>query len=151
MKQQKRILILKIVVPAPQQSKYTLINMLNGNFHSNNHTVNLYRKLLWSFQLDLPPSYSIYDVSQKASLHDIHLLYKINIHVFLKYTSHRLVDIQGRIQDFKLGGTLKKIAPSEGRRGNFWGISCQKSRFYAKKSYFFPILGGGGACRVLPP
>jgi hypothetical protein len=42
------------------------------------------------------------------------------------------------IQDFKLGGrTLKKIAPIEGRRENFWGISCEKSRFYAKKSYFF--------------
>jgi hypothetical protein len=27
------------------------------------------------------------------------------------------------------------------RRENFWGISCEKSRFYAKKSYFFPILG----------
>jgi hypothetical protein len=25
-----------------------------------------------------------------------------------------------------------------------WGISCEKSRFYAKKSYFFPILGGSG-------
>ena len=51
--------------------------------------------------------------------------------------------IQGRIQDFKSGGgTLKKIAPSGGRRENIWGILCQKSRFYAKKSYFFPILGG---------
>jgi hypothetical protein len=29
-----------------------------------------------------------------------------------------------------------------GRRENCWGISCEKSRFYAKKSYFFPILGG---------
>jgi hypothetical protein len=44
---------------------------------------------------------------------------------------------QGQIQDFKLGGALKKIAPSGGRRENFWGISCEKSRFYAKKSYFF--------------
>ena len=35
------------------------------------------------------------------------------------------------------GAYLKKIAPSEGRRENFWGISCEKSRFYAKKSYFF--------------
>ena len=25
-----------------------------------------------------------------------------------------------------------------------WGISCEKSRLYAKKSSFFPILGGGG-------
>jgi hypothetical protein len=26
-----------------------------------------------------------------------------------------------------------------GRRENFWGISCEKSQFYAKKSYFFSI------------
>jgi hypothetical protein len=31
------------------------------------------------------------------------------------------------------------------RRENFWSISCEKSRFYAKKSYFFPILGGARA------
>jgi hypothetical protein len=52
---------------------------------------------------------------------------------------------QGRIQG-KAGadpgfqvreGAFKKIAPSGGRRENFWGISCEKSRFYAKKSYFF--------------
>jgi hypothetical protein len=43
------------------------------------------------------------------------------------------------------GGALKKIAPSGGRRENFWGISCEKSRFYAKKSYFFQFEGGGGA------
>ena len=44
--------------------------------------------------------------------------------------------LHGRIQDLKLGGgggALKKIAPSRGRRENFWGISCEKSRFYAKK------------------
>ena len=86
---------------------------------------------------------------------------------------------QGRIQDFKLGGaSLKKIAPSRGRRENFWGISCEKSRFYAKnhifsncggrrenfwgisceksrfyakKSYFFPILGGGHVPGAPPP
>ena len=76
--------------------------------------------------------------------------------------------VQGRIQDFKLGGGggahLKKLRRAEGgatilgvfrvkkhdftpknhilsncrgRRKNFWGISCEKSRFYAKKSYFF--------------
>ena len=50
--------------------------------------------------------------------------------------------MQGRIQDFKLGGThLKKITPSGGRRENCWGISCVK--FYAK--FFFPILGGARA------
>jgi hypothetical protein len=31
-----------------------------------------------------------------------------------------------------------------GRRENVWGISCEKSRFYAKKIIFFPILGEGG-------
>jgi hypothetical protein len=41
------------------------------------------------------------------------------------------------------GGALKKIAPSEGRREIFLGISCEKSRFYAKKNHIFPILGGG--------
>jgi hypothetical protein len=52
--------------------------------------------------------------------------------------------LQGRMQDFKLGGgALKKIGPREGRRENIWGISCEKSRFYAKKIIFFPILGGG--------
>jgi hypothetical protein len=39
--------------------------------------------------------------------------------------------MQGRIQDFKLGGGehLKKNAPRGGRRENFWGISCEKSRY----------------------
>jgi hypothetical protein len=32
------------------------------------------------------------------------------------------------------GGAFKKIAPSGGRREHFWGISCENSRFYAKKS-----------------
>jgi hypothetical protein len=69
---------------------------------------------------------------------------------------------QGQIQDFKLGGgTLKKFVgvfrvknhdfmPKNhifsncgGRRENVWGISCEKSRFFAKKILFFPILGGG--------
>ena len=72
---------------------------------------------------------------------------------------------QGRIQDFKLGGAhFKKLRRAEGcakmfeifrvkkhdftpknhifsycggRRKICWGISCEKSRFYAKKSYFF--------------
>ena len=34
------------------------------------------------------------------------------------------------------GSALKKIAPSGGRREHFWGISCEKSRFYAKKIMF---------------
>ena len=49
------------------------------------------------------------------------------------------VTMQGWIQDFKLGGggALKKIAPSGGKRENFWGILCEKSRFYVKKINFF--------------
>jgi hypothetical protein len=37
------------------------------------------------------------------------------------------------------GGVLNKITPSGGRHEIFWGISCEKSRFYAKKSYFFQL------------
>ena len=53
------------------------------------------------------------------------------------YNNALRMSIQGRIQDFKLGGALRKIARSGGRCENFWGISYEKSRFYAKKSYFF--------------
>jgi hypothetical protein len=50
------------------------------------------------------------------------------------------------------GGALKKIAPSGGRREKFWGISCEKSRFYAKKNIiFFPILGGAPPPPLDPP
>ena len=39
-----------------------------------------------------------------------------------------------------------------GRREKCWGISCEKSRFYAKKTYFFPILGGAcTGCAPPPP
>jgi hypothetical protein len=34
---------------------------------------------------------------------------------------------------------------------NFWGISCEKSRFYAKKIIFFPILGGRAPGAPPPP
>ena len=79
-----------------------------------------------------------------------------------------LHSVQGRIQDFKLGRAhLKKLRRAEGgakifrvfrvekitilrpknhifsncggRLENCWGISCEKSRFYAKKSYFFQL------------
>ena len=89
----------------------------------------------------------------------------------LDYDNYFITYYQGRIQDLKLGGAhLKKLRRVEGgakifgvfrvknhdftpknhifsicggRRENFWGISCEKSRFYTKKSYFFPILGRG--------
>jgi hypothetical protein len=52
---------------------------------------------------------------------------------------HIKVYFQGWIQDFKIeggGDALKKNALSGGRSDNFWGISCEKSRFYAKKIIF---------------
>ena len=61
---------------------------------------------------------------------------------------------QGRIQDFKLGGeggTLKKNCAERREVQTFLDISCEKSRFYAKKSYFFPILGGARAGCAPPP
>ena len=57
---------------------------------------------------------------------------------YLNVTGHRQ---QGRIQDFKLWGAVKKIASSGVWRENIWGISCEKSRFYAN-IFFSPILGG---------
>ena len=88
------------------------------------------------------------------------------------------LSIQGRIQDFKLGGAhLKKLRRAEGGAKivgvfrvknhdftpknhifpisgggarNFWGISCEKSRFYAKKIIFFSNFRGG-ARRGRPP
>ena len=47
--------------------------------------------------------------------------------------------MQGRIQDFKLGGGgahLKKFVPSGGRRENIWGISCDPP--LTCKYSFFP-------------
>jgi hypothetical protein len=34
------------------------------------------------------------------------------------------------------GAHLKNLRRAEGGGEHFWGISCEKSRFYAKKSYF---------------
>ena len=46
--------------------------------------------------------------------------------------------ITGADPGFQVRGEhIKKIVPSRGRRENFRGIPCEKSRFYAKKSYFF--------------
>jgi hypothetical protein len=45
------------------------------------------------------------------------------------------------------GGALKKIAPIGGRREIVWGISCEKSRFYANKSYFFQLRREARKCR----
>jgi hypothetical protein len=47
------------------------------------------------------------------------------------------------------GGALKKIAPSGGRCEKFWDISCEKSRFYAKK-FFVPNFSGGAPTGLAP-
>ena len=47
------------------------------------------------------------------------------------------------------GGTLKKNAPSAGRCENLWGISCEKSGFYAKL-FFSYFRGGEGAPWIHP-
>ena len=67
-------------------------------------------------------------------------------------TNEALCLLSGADPGFQVrGGVLKKIASSGGRREKFWGISCEKSRFYAKKILFFPILGGGGRAGFAPP
>ena len=55
-----------------------------------------------------------------------------------KYKSCKVIAWSGADPGIQVRGegALKKIAPSGGRRENCWGISCEKSRFYAKKSYF---------------
>ena len=64
----------------------------------------------------------------------------ISLALYLQKSLNLKLDMQGRIQDFKLGGgALKKIASSGGRREKFWGISCEKTRLYAKKSYSFQL------------
>ena len=55
-------------------------------------------------------------------------------------------------------GVLKKIAPSGGRRENCWGISCEKSRFYAKNyilsnfrgapAWIHPAIYVWSVCRI---
>ena len=43
------------------------------------------------------------------------------------------------------GGSLKKIAPSGGRRENIWVFRVKNHDFTPKKIIFFPILGGARA------
>ena len=65
------------------------------------------------------------------------------VNLILTFQHEHLICNQERIQDFKLGVVhLKKIAPNGGRREKFWGISCEKSQFYAKKSYLFSNFRG---------
>ena len=47
-----------------------------------------------------------------------------------------IFQLSGADPGFKVreGVLKKKIAPSGGRRENYWGISCENSRYYAKKA-----------------
>ena len=61
-------------------------------------------------------------------------------HTHITYMLRQCTSIAGADPGFQVrGGALKKIAPSGGRREKFWGISCEKSRFYAKKLYCFQL------------
>ena len=52
--------------------------------------------------------------------------------------------MQGRIQDFKLGGAhLKKIAPSRGRHEIFGVFRVKNHDFTPKNLIFFSIAEGG--------
>jgi hypothetical protein len=55
---------------------------------------------------------------------------------WLLITMLRIVYLHS-ILTLDISSKSKSIALSGGRRENFWGISCEKSRFCAKKSYFF--------------
>ena len=118
---------------------------LHFPFYLDCHCTNRTNQLIPHIFIDWPKNSSdcnflFYVISEL----DIFFIGTRHIIVLVVYSNYHLVssnqpnNIQGRIQDFKLGGgALKKIAPSGGRRENFWGISCEKSRFYTKKSYFF--------------
>ena len=41
------------------------------------------------------------------------------------------------------GGAIRKIAPSGGRREKFWGISCEKITILRQKILFFQIAEAG--------
>jgi hypothetical protein len=60
--------------------------------------------------------------------------------------------MQGRIQDFKLGGDAlkKKLRRTEGG-AKFFGYFVWKITILRHKIIFFPILGGGGAGSATPP
>ena len=92
------------------------------------------------------PSIEMYlimiSVSYRLSIQNVNMLYR------------RIM--QGRIQDFKLGGggALKKIAPSGGGGRKFLGYFVWKITILRQKIIFFPIAERGakifGVIRVNP-
>jgi hypothetical protein len=73
--------------------------------------------------------------------------------ILLYFKKQKDISVQGRIQDFKLGGggTLKKIAPSGGRRKHF-GVFLVKNHDFTQTNYTFSnFMGGGCASPHLDP
>ena len=61
------------------------------------------------------------------------------------YKLNTVYILQGRIQDFKLGGVhLKKLRRAEGGAKNVGVFRVKNHDFTTKKIIFFPILGGRG-------
>ena len=61
-------------------------------------------------------------------------------------------NIQGRIQDFKLGGAhLKKLRRTGGGAKIFGVFRVKKITILRQQIIFFPILGGGGGAGCAPP
>ena len=57
--------------------------------------------------------------------------------------------MQGRIQDFKLGGAhLKKFRRAEGG-AKFFGVFRVKNHDFTPKNHIFPILGSGGGGEII--
>ena len=63
-----------------------------------------------------------------------------------------MVDIQGRIQDFKLRGAhLKKVRRAEGGANIFGVFRVKNHDFTPINLIFFQFQGGGGAPGAPPP
>ena len=69
----------------------------------------------------------------------------------IRSRTHYIIRGGSRISSQGGGAHLKKLRRAEGGVEIFGGISCEKSRFYAKKSYFFQFQGGARRMRPLDP
>jgi len=59
--------------------------------------------------------------------------------------------VQGRIQDFKLGGAnFKKLRRAEGGAKNF-GVFRVKNHYFMPKNFIFSNLWGVGGAQMRPP
>ena len=115
-----------------------------ANFHIRNRHLRLFLRVRCVFDLPIIDlSYLVYCIIPYSFVYTVYrivpsmvsnpsYLYFI-LSLILRYPSGADPGFQVR------RGALKKIAPSGGRCEKFWGISCEKSRFYDKKSYFFQL------------